>query len=219
MPKYRFKIQEKVNVNSRDRQYFSHNQRLYRVFCGDHYFIIVEITHAGRRGKICNELSFRANDKDPDSHLKILLQYLETLFEATTSEILPRELMQPEIKTQGTFYFHKVQAIKICPPDWSIIRPLEKEPKKWTIPHVVRALVNGQFEDLQRDYRYTDDYAWDNATNFGEGFIGNFNLAEEIISIDLHWTVFKDYSDRLSVQPHSNESYSFKFIMDKKNTV
>ena len=77
----------------------------------------------------------------------------------------------------------------------------------------------GNLKIYGRNYRYTDDYAWNNETNFGEGFIGNFNLAEEIISIDLHWTVFKDYSDRLSVQPHSNELYSFKFIMDKKNTV
>ena len=44
--------------------------------------------------------------------------------------------------------------------------PLTSEPKKWTLPHVARAIINGQFTGLKSDGTYTDDYAFDAAVNF-----------------------------------------------------
>ena len=66
-----------------------------------------------------------------------------------------------------------MESKRILPLDLSTIKPLKAEPKKWTLPHVVRALVNGQFQGLRKNYYMTDDYAYDNAVNFREGEISD----------------------------------------------
>ena len=45
---------------------------------------------------------------------------------------------------------------------------LTSMPKKWTLAHVKKALMNNQFSDLRCRGRYTDDYQYDAATNFGQ---------------------------------------------------
>lgn len=44
-----------------------------------------------------------------------------------------------------------------------------KTPKKWTKAAFQKALMSGQIFKGNLDYRYTDDYAYDAAYNFGEG--------------------------------------------------
>lgn len=61
------------------------------------------------------------------------------------------------------------------------IKPLKSRPKKWSIPNVIRALVNKQGH-LHLDERLTDDYAWDAATNFGRGDYDPHALAEDLVT-------------------------------------
>lgn len=63
------------------------------------------------------------------------------------------------------------------------VKPV-KVPTKWTISHIWKAIYTGQIVAAHRDYRYTDDYAYDAASNFGEGDLSGealAELAEEII--------------------------------------
>ena len=206
------KIQEKIDVNCRDRQYLKHEKRIYRVFCGSHYFTILDMTNAGKKRKFCTELKFYNYDdgESRNYHYELLINHDSALFEAVTSEEFPSHLLQPEIKNHKQLYFMKIRGIEILPFDLSIIKPLKNEPKKWTKPYVIRALVNGQFKDLRRVYRYTDSDYWDRATDFGAGPIDDsLELAEEIITINIGWSFYQASDKKVKIYPHSKELYEF----------
>lgn len=76
----------------------------------------------------------------------------------------------------------EVKGVNVFSP-FAAVKPI-KTPAKWTIAHVWKAILAGQIIKACRDYRYTDDYAYDNATNFGAMTYDNdgcLNLAAEIM--------------------------------------
>ncbi len=95
------------------------------------------------------------------------------------------------------------------------VKPLKEEPKKWTIVHLRRALANGQFRAFKSDYHYTDDYALDAASNFGEGYIPNpLRYFKEYFNTSLDRISF--WNGKVSFGPHSNSSYSFVFVLGNR---
>lgn len=62
------------------------------------------------------------------------------------------------------------------------INPLKKMPKKWKVNDLIKAIANNQYSYLGRDYKYTDDYAYDSAYNYGANdFMNPISMIEEII--------------------------------------
>jgi hypothetical protein len=64
------------------------------------------------------------------------------------------------------------------------IKRTEGKRKNWmcaTIRQDVvrRAIERGEFEKLECAYHYTDDYAWDNANNFGKGEVSAKHMLEK----------------------------------------
>ena len=74
---------------------------------------------------------------------------------------------------------------------------------------MVRALINGQFESLRKNYYLTDDYAWDAAVNFQEGEIADvINFVEKIVEDPSGWRAYRD-GGTVSISCHSFDSNKF----------
>ena len=101
---------------------------------------------------------------------------------------------------------------------FATVNPLPEAPKKWTVPHVVRALLCGQFSDLKCHGVYTDDYAYDAACNFRRGEIENATaFARRILESPSGWWTYQQPDDgRISICCHQFDSNSFKFELMKR---
>ena len=93
------------------------------------------------------------------------------------------------------------------------IKPLKKAPKKWTLPMAIRAMVNGQVK-ATCDGNYSDDYAFDAATNYGKGNVNCGSLAKKIIKHKSGWMSYLDTKGIVAVSCHHFENYSLT-ITDK----
>lgn len=95
---------------------------------------------------------------------------------------------------------------------WAKVNPLTEAPKKWTIPHVTRALLCGQFSGLKCNGVYTDDYAYDAAVNFQQGEIKHATaFARRILESPSGWWASGDNYGVVSICCHSFDSNQFKF--------
>ncbi|EMA3788876.1 hypothetical protein U2U65_003496 [Vibrio cholerae] len=106
-------------------------------------------------------------------------------------------------------------------------KPLDELPSRWTIKHLVRLLVNGQFHHIKRDYYYTDDYAYDAACGYRKGYIDNpLHVACQWVGEKKRSCTSLHFSDdrRLSFGFHSNDSSSLivdlnnRFLLEDVNT-
>ena len=94
------------------------------------------------------------------------------------------------------------------------IKPLKAKPGKWTIPHVIRALINGQYERLKCNGQYTDDYAWDAAVDFRRGAIESaVDFCRDIIKDPSGWWAMEREGGRVSICCHSFDSNEFKAVI------
>ncbi len=98
----------------------------------------------------------------------------------------------------------------------SRITPLKEIPKKWTLTHVYKALVNHQYKDLKCEGVYTDDYAFDAAYDFQKGVIGNgLSFISKIIESPSGWYAYQDKEDgRVSINCHSFDCNSFIPVLE-----
>lgn len=209
MKKLRVEIQETVKMNCYEAQHLEHQGRIYKVsIWQNRAFVITDLTNAGKRGTKCNELSINADYDAPDCAIwnDLLTDHTTKLLEATTSQILPPELEKPYLK----FYFRDVESKRLLAVDLSTIRPLTEEPTKWTLAHVLRAIVNGQYEGLKCNYRHLDD----NCHDYGKGEIKNpIEFIKGIVEAPSGWWVRKNDNGSVSVVCHSFDSNEFMPII------
>ena len=144
---YRVKFQEKLQLENSE-QFLQHQGHLYRVaIWGYDSFRILDMTEAGRRGKKCLELTVNSHAAPSCAIWNDLLgDHTQALLEATTAQVFPPKLSRSYFQV----YLGAVESIRVMPLDLSIIKPLTAIPKKWTIPHVIKALVNGQYKNLKK---------------------------------------------------------------------
>lgn len=205
MKKLRVEIKEKVEMNCYGAQHLEHKGRVYKVSIWQgRAFVITDLTNAGKRGTKCNELSVNADYDAPDCAIwnDLLTDHTHKLLEATTSQVLPPELEKPYLK----FYFRDVESKRLLAVDLSTIKPLTEEPKKWTLAHVVRAIVNGQYEGLKCNYRHLDDTCQD----YGKGEIKNpIEFVQGIVESPSGWWTMRNNSGLVSICCHSFDSNEF----------
>jgi hypothetical protein len=93
------------------------------------------------------------------------------------------------------------------------VKPLKAKPGKWTIPHVIRCLLNGQYEGLKCNGVYTDDYAWDAAVDFKRGAIADaVEFCRDIIKSPSGWWV-SEREGIVHICCHSFDSNEFKAVI------
>lgn len=97
------------------------------------------------------------------------------------------------------------------------LKPLKGIPSgKWTLRHVRQALANKQFESFRCTGRYSDDYAYDDQSNYGRGEIRDHIafLRNLIESPSGWWTSLEPVTNRVSICCHSFDSNSFFLKVD-----
>lgn len=162
-------------------------------------YTLEDITNAGKAGKEC--LYFRLQGKTNDFKPLFEQNFDDVFFEIATESF-------PNIK----IYKGKKRAVDVFNPLTikETYKPLKEAPKKWTLTHAIRAIVNSQFEDLKCDGVYTDDYAYDNAVNFQIKEIKNTApFLEKIIQHKSGWRVY-EYDGKIHINCHSFDTNSFK---------
>lgn len=209
MKKLSIEIQEKLTRNTFEAQHLEHKGRFYKFSNqNNRAFLITDITNGGKKGTKCNELSVNADYDAPDLAIwsDLLNDHLLEMLEAATKQIFPVELEKPHFK----IYFRQVESKRRLPVYLSDVKPLKEEPKKWTIPHVIRALVNGQYEMLRCRYRHLDDTCQD----FGAGEIKNaVKFAKRIVEDPSGWWVSKRNDGTVSICCHTFDSNEFKPVI------
>ena len=121
-----------------------------------------------------------------------------------------------------TLHRSERSSIRVWSP-FATVKPLPEPPKKWTVAHVVRALLCGQFSNLKCEGVYTDDYAYDAAVNFHIGEFGSrpgaaVAFARRILESPSGWwaSVRGEAAGHVSICCHHFDSNSFKFELMKR---
>ena len=188
---------------------------------------ITDVSDALRTGKICVNYSLSYSpcyDKDSDIISDFLFEYkydIKKVYDYLDS----LEWMagkwggydQIRINDDIVAYKNDEKAIRVFSPfNLKYMKPLKELPKKWNIRHVLRLIVNGQYKDFQSDMQLTDDYAYDNATNYGKGAISNgLAFAKKVIESPSGWWVsnYKGGDIRLSFNCHHFDYNSLKPVI------
>lgn len=192
----------------------------------NHGIRFIDLTNAGLNGKTCSEVYVDVNFGDYKEagqrfcdlchNMKsaalgpVKLESVRTFKDACQFAEVAEALLDAKV------YFEERKANRVFPVnDLSRIKPLKKMPKKWTLPLVVRCLVNGQFTDLRCKGKFTDDYAYDNHINFARGdFSGHaLKFAKDIFENPQGWHA-SDYNYQkdgsISISCHSFDLNEFK---------
>jgi hypothetical protein len=192
-----------------------YNNRVLEIHMYSGSITIKDLTDAGKVGKKVNVLSF-SYWKNNASAFEVLSWDFDEIFNVLIGKVKPEDFSICSDFESIKVYLSTNQANRYLSKDLSVYKPLKEEPKKWTIPHVIRALINGQFENLTCDGKYTDDYAWDNAINFGKGEIKDaVNFAKKIIEHPSGWWCHKS-NEVINIDCHSFDNNSFEFVLNNK---
>ncbi|MEY2411300.1 MAG: hypothetical protein QOF48_3970 [Verrucomicrobiota bacterium] len=160
---------------------------LMRVWTGAGTIRLTDISKAMRPGHTCIEFSLHWNHRENiPAFVQELLGSHRFDFRAIHATLATR----PWVRTgpfncflehivadanplnSTTIYTGERESKRLYTPFWKPSR-LESLPAKWTIAHVKRALLNGQYAQLQCNGVYSDDYAYDAAVNFQKGRIAD----------------------------------------------
>lgn len=152
--------------------------------------VLGDLTNAFKRGKVC--AFYTLSGSEPDQLYRVLEKYNydpqavidachQLEFESLYSEMNFEGLMVSKSEEKGVNTFSPLLLDRL--------NPLKEIPKKWTINHVIRMLANDQFENLRTRSRYTDDYAYDAAYNFGAGSYDRDTMIKELVESSSGWWV------------------------------
>ena len=176
---------------------------------------IIDLTNALKRGVNCDEFTIQG-DFNNDSASKF---FYEFQYDIKRLMSFLRALKFNKGHYGGydgieygevTIYKSFEKGIRVFSPfNLDQIKPLKSEPKKWTITHVIRALLNGQYKSLKCEGVYTDDYAYDAAIDFHKGEISNGQaFAQRILESPSGWWTYQQETS-VSICCHSFDSNSF----------
>lgn len=178
---------------------------------------IKDLTDAGKAGKTVVVLTLQYW-KDERSSCEVLYWDFEEIFNVLTG-ILPVDDFCICSDFESIKVYRSVnKAIRYMAKDLSVYKPLTAKPKKWTLTHAIRAIINGQYKNLSCNGRYTDDYAWDAAVNFDKGNIKNaLAFIKKVIEHPSGWRVNEwDDNGIIHIDCHSFDNNSFEFDLQGK---
>lgn len=147
---------------------------------------ITDVRDALKPGKTCTTWCF-CSQRAPDL---AAAEAAELTTGCDTMEQLAAYLRSgaPLQSAEGVDTYIRIgKAIRTFSP-WARVRPI-KEPKTWTITHVYKAILAGQITAAHVDGKYTDDYAYDAAINFGACDFNPLELAKALIEHPSGWHV------------------------------
>jgi len=165
---------------------------------------ITDLTDAMKTGKICTEYSITFVDKNLDQEQIACLNFMNDMNWNIESVFNFCEAQNWEKDKWGGYnevyeYDERGNEMRIYRSDrksvrtWSpfnldVLKPLNETPSKWTLKHVIRALVNDQGKVVCRGV-YTDDYAFDAAYNYQQGDVSSLHFAKRLLTSPSGWWV------------------------------
>jgi hypothetical protein len=152
---------------------------------------ITDLTNALRVGKTCKRVSINHIAYDDyeavPKFTKVYLTAIQSLFD-DFNDGDSVELRDVHV------YCTEYKGIQVFSPfNLKYMKPLTEIPKKWTVKHALRALLNGQYTEFNKTLRLSDDYAYDSASNFGKGVIKDVTMfCSDIIANKGGWRVTEE---------------------------
>ena len=204
-------------VNNREVE-FKYNNRDIRIHYFNTVIQITDVTNAKKRGKTCVKISAYVNNYEDIDACKYVretnMATLETFFENFENHEVGYTLTG--IEHRGYKYDVVVMASKDVIPAQcnlkSIYKPITelklKNRHSIKISVIIRILINNNVQVVQ-DGRYTDDYAWDSATNYNEGHTFNpVEFAMDLIKYKSGWSAYVDRENQKRIHV---TCYSFDY--------
>ena len=202
-------LSELINVKDLvyDREVeFKYNNRDIRIHYFNTVIQITDVTNAKKRGKTCVKISAYVNNYEDMDACKYVnytnIATIETFFENCENHEVGYTLTG--IEHQDYKYNIEIMASKEVIPAQcnlkSIYKPITelklKNRHSIKISDIIRILINNNVQVVQ-DGRYTDDYAWDAATNYNEGHVFNpVEFATDLIKSRSGWSAYVDSVDQ-----------------------
>ena len=177
-------------------------------------FRIIDITNAMKKGLVCESFCFDMRNNRDVFSAKVVCAFgsIEAVLSFARGLGLSKYgSMETEFEgLQFMVYKEEIESKRVYSPfALSQIKPLKEAPKKWTLPHVYRALANGQAKGLKCTGHMTDDYAFDASVNcrIGEER-DSLCLLQDILQSPSGWRVY-EYSNSIQVHCHLFLGYQF----------
>jgi len=133
-----------------------------RTYSGDSIFL-TELCNAGKRGKMCKGWTLHASQYG--GNVSTILSEAENI---NSCKELYESLKAGREFENIRIYENDQKSMDVFSP-FEEVTPLKELPEKWTKRNFRQAILSGQIFRGEVKYRYTDDYAYDAAYNFGEG--------------------------------------------------
>lgn len=151
---------------------------------------VTDLEDAMRKGKKCREAT--VNPTSYISRGNFWPNLLNSIpkdwdFERLIHEILKGNFVSEDVDTS----VREVDSKRTYSP-WATLNPLKEPPKKWTVAHVVRALVNNQVKEARIDGIYTDDYASDYASDYQRGDFDTLKFTERLVESPSGWWLHEE---------------------------
>lgn len=194
-------------------------------YSGQDTYKLYDLTDAMKKGKTVTTFSINKNWGEKDCLCNIFYQFdfdLSKLFNFCLNLQWEKsewggwkEIEMQILGINLKIYRDERKAIHIFNPlNLSEFKPLKEVPKKMTLTHTLRALINGQYSDLKCNGIYTDDYAFDAACNYQSGEIKNgVAFARRILESHSGWWTHLDENMEVSICCHSFDSNEFKLVI------
>lgn len=161
--------------------------------------IIIDVSNAFKTGAEC--MGYSLHTEEPEGIYDLLVdcafnvQEIMSRCNALFDDVPDNEYAGKTMEINGhtiSVYDRTEKGVRVfspLPQAKAALKPLKEVPKKWNMRHICRALANGQLAQLQTRNRYTDDYAYDNACNFGKGDLHPDTLLETLTESPSGWRI------------------------------
>lgn len=126
--------------------------KTYRGYDGEVLIEVTDLSNAQKRGATCTIKS-------------------GAILEHLNDEIIIKALKNGDIESIVKDYRtdERKASTVYTPKELHTLDNWKKAPKNWNFTSIVKAYYNNKIKSVYRKGRYTDDYAFDAATNFGKG--------------------------------------------------
>jgi hypothetical protein len=153
---------------------------------------IIDLSNAQKTGKTCKQVTLYNNGFDYERSIGMDIE--DAVQHIATHDFLIDSLQDPELITTLTdsvkVRVEELKGVRVFSP-FIQMKPI-KEPKKWTIKHVIKAIYSNQLKHGQCKGRYTDDYAYDNSVNYRQGLIDQLEFIKNIIESPSGWRAWSE---------------------------
>ncbi len=193
-----------------DDNYFK--REMVRVHVYENALVVKELQNSMQAGKTCRIHSLTGNMIGFNAELDNYL-YERGLDLSELVTMLKEGSPPDDLAEVFTYRVEEEKGVRVFSP-FAEIKPIKK-PKKWTLSHVVKAILAGQITEGVCDGVYTDDYARDAASDYKRGPISPLGLAKRLTESPSGWRVWVDREDGgsvyLSVNCHSFDNNTLIF--------